>query len=477
MLRGGGHIPEDCSVATLEIKPLALQGVLSQTLRFTVTYAGTPNAGTPAVFIAKFLNPDPGFAFFRLVCGSAGFGAFGTEYWAYDCMFFENHGVRQPKSYFSSYDPVRETFCFVLEDMNLAGYQCGDQLSGGPGEGLPPHMEVFMETTVINAKFCAKYFNNVYGEYDGKPLLGSEMAGNCSQPFVQLVYPLMMQAILPTSPAVMEAGGVMPTSDPFWKGIENFVANQIGVYNAMSSFKEKDGLYDCTVQHGDVRSENVFFPKSLKGPPALIDFQLMRKCPVGYDALYFANLSTPVEWRRANDLEMLNVFYDVLMDNAVGADREELTWEAFCLHIQVAVCYLFVAFLFLTPSLAASVKAGDEGDPRKMEMTVKMCLRFKAMIEDWGCDQVGDGTPLDEIVKRNKLDPVPKRADWVKDALYLIPEKYRNGRDPAHYQRYLEQKEASKAGVEKEIEELQKSRDELLQEEDDDEEGVVQDGS
>ena len=79
-----------------------------------------------------------------------------------------------------------------------------------------------------------------------------------------------------------------------------------------------------------------------------------------------------------------------------------------------------------------------------------------------GCDQVGDGAPLNEIVKRGRLDPVPKRADWVRDALQQIPEKYRNGRDPAHYQRYLEQKEDSKAGVEKEIEELQKSRDELV---------------
>ena len=327
MLRGGGHIPEDCSVATLDVKALALQGVLSQTFRFTVTYAGSVKI-TPTVFIAKFLNPDPGFAFFRLVCGSAGLSLFGVEDWAYSCDFFKRHGVRQPECYFTSYDPVRETFCFVLEDMNLAGFQGGDQLSGGPGEGLPPHKGMFLEATAANAEFCAKYVNNCFGEFDGKPLLNDDLNGNGAHPFLQAVYPIMNQALMASAPAVMEAGGVMPAADPFWKGIENFVANEVDIYNAMSSFKERGGLYDCTIVHGDVRSENIFFPKSNEGTPAFIDYQLMRRCPLGFDAVYFLVPSTPVEYRRDNDLEQLNVFYDVLMASAEGFSGEELTWEA-----------------------------------------------------------------------------------------------------------------------------------------------------
>ena len=35
------------------------------------TYDGSPE-GAPAVFIAKFLNPDPSFAFFRWALGSTG---------------------------------------------------------------------------------------------------------------------------------------------------------------------------------------------------------------------------------------------------------------------------------------------------------------------------------------------------------------------------------------------------------------------
>ena len=56
------------------------------------------------------------------------------------------------------------------------------------------------------------------------------------------------------------------------------------------------------------------------------------------------------------------------------------------MNIQVNVAYLILAFLFLTPEMGAAVQAGDEGDPRKKEMVVQMCLRFKALIEDWGRD-------------------------------------------------------------------------------------------
>ena len=62
MLRGGGHISSDCSVATLDVKLLDLQGVLSQTFKLVVTYSGTPESGMPTEFIAKFINPDPAFA-------------------------------------------------------------------------------------------------------------------------------------------------------------------------------------------------------------------------------------------------------------------------------------------------------------------------------------------------------------------------------------------------------------------------------
>ena len=35
-------------------------------------------------------------------------------------------------------DPKRDVFCLLMEDLNEAGYAGGDQLTGGPAEGLVP---------------------------------------------------------------------------------------------------------------------------------------------------------------------------------------------------------------------------------------------------------------------------------------------------------------------------------------------------
>ena len=103
MLRGGGHISDSCRVAAVECVPLALQGVLSQTFKLVVTYEGTVQEGTPASFIAKFLNPDPSFAFYRFVIGSGGLRCFEIEDWMYKHDYIQNHGMRQPVCYFTSY--------------------------------------------------------------------------------------------------------------------------------------------------------------------------------------------------------------------------------------------------------------------------------------------------------------------------------------------------------------------------------------
>ena len=50
--------------------------MLSQTFKFVVTYSGKAKAGVPTEFIAKFLNPDSEFAFFRMVCSSKAMKSF-----------------------------------------------------------------------------------------------------------------------------------------------------------------------------------------------------------------------------------------------------------------------------------------------------------------------------------------------------------------------------------------------------------------
>ena len=172
--------------------------------------------------------------------------------------------------------------------------------------------------------------------------------------------------------------------------------------------------------------------------PAFIDFQLSRKFPAEYDAVYFSVCSTSVEWRRENDLELLNVFYDTLLENS-AADPNEHTWEVFCMQAQLGCEFLKVAFLFLTPDVEASM--APNADQRKKEMVMALCERFKAMIEDWGCAKMGKGSVLEAFIARDKAVPQPTRAEWAKEAKHLVPAKYLNGRDPSHYKRYMNKKQ------------------------------------
>ena len=131
MLRAGGHLTATQSVSAVSVKALAVQGVLSQTFRVEATYSGATKC--PATFIAKFLNPNPSFAILRWLLGSGGGRSFMIEDFMYQIRVFGKVGVRQPVCYFTSYDPLRETFCLLMEDLNTAdgGYTGGDQLSGG----------------------------------------------------------------------------------------------------------------------------------------------------------------------------------------------------------------------------------------------------------------------------------------------------------------------------------------------------------
>jgi hypothetical protein len=438
MLRGNGFLGAGVHVKTLEKVPLALQGVLSQTFKLVVTYDGAPNEGVPSSFIAKFLNPDAGFAFFRMVCGSQGMTSFGLEDWCYSTGFFEKNGVRQAKCYFTSYDSQRENYCLILEDMNEAGYTGGDQLSGGPAKDMPPNLPVFLETMESIASFNARFLNKSFctqDAWEGINLSDTNIV-TMDHPFFVTIWPVLSNAVAATAPDLFDQAGVLSKDDPFWGPINNLLEVQVDYYHSFTSM-EKGGLYYTTIQHGDVRSENVFFPKSGHGKPCLIDFQLLRHWAPEFDCFYFYTMSTPSEWRQANDLEMMNVYYDVLMNEA-GTDRAEYTWDVFCLQAQMCIIFIMLAFVFIAPQIGESLLPG--ADKRKGDVCIAMCTRLKSLIEDWDAHKYGPGSAIDATIARSKKVPQPTLSEWSQEAKTLVPSKYLNGRDVRYYQNYLANK-------------------------------------
>ena len=57
---------------------------------------------------------------------------------------------------------------------------------------------------------------------------------------------------------------------------------------------------------------------------------------------------------------MLNVYYDVLIKES-GSDPAVYTmsWDVFCLQLQHSLCFLILAFVFLTPEVSVRCRAHD----------------------------------------------------------------------------------------------------------------------
>ena len=237
--------------------------------------------------------------------GDLGMCSFKQEDWMYSHSFFEKNGVRQAKCYFTSYDPTREVYCLLMEDLNTAGYSGGDQLSGGPGKDEPPHAGMFLSTMEVLAKFNVRTLNKINDEWEGNDL--REIILPFDNDFLCAVWPGVTGALLQISPGIFEAAGIQPADDPSWAQISYFIEKQVEYYHHASAPTAPD-LYNLSFIHGDARSENVFFPLSREGIPALIDFQLMKQFVPAHDAYYFLITSVPTEWRQANELEMMNVY-------------------------------------------------------------------------------------------------------------------------------------------------------------------------
>ena len=193
------------------------------------------------------------------------------------------------------------------------------------------------------------------------------------------VWPVLTGATLagvpPAEPAPVyfEQAGILAADDPLWTFLTDADQKQVAYYKA-TTFKEAaaqgqggggtgggGGVMNSSIAHGDPRGENIFFPVARTaegvdtvggggGPPAFIDFQLMRRFCPAVDCIYFTLFSTTIEYRRKYELKFMNIYYDTLLESA-GQTEEQLCWEVFCLEMQWSLIFFTTAFVFLTPDV------------------------------------------------------------------------------------------------------------------------------
>eukprot|EP01052_Picozoa_sp_SAG31_P037663 SAG31_NODE_4901_length_2877_cov_1.289777_2_plen_362_part_00 len=351
--------------------------------------------------------------------------------------FVRKHNVRQATCYFTCYDPVRETFCLIVEDMNEANYTGGDQLSGGPGKDEPPHEIMFLSVMDSLATFNAKSLNTTKKWWEGKDV--NKVVLPLNAPFFKGMWPVLTGAIIQTAPDTFADAGILPKDDPAWDQMRVFVKMQAEFYDATAICKEEGGLYNATFCHGDARSENIFFPKSRVGAPALIDFQLLKRFLPPFDAYYFMITSVPTEWRREYEVPLLNVFYDVFVEQS-GSDPLEYTWELFILELQITVPFYVNAFLFLANDVNAQMDETAPGfDQRKKDLLWEMCERCKDTLQEWMCFDKMEELLQTMIDRKTAHEAKTLSSAWVAESVETwVPAKWREGRDPQHYVRWKE---------------------------------------
>eukprot|EP01043_Picozoa_sp_COSAG02_P006301 COSAG02_NODE_178_length_31091_cov_59.242482_17_plen_361_part_00 len=163
MLRSRGTIADGVSVSAIEKKALGIQGILSQTYRYTVTYE--EGGEGPKSIIAKFAPPAVDWKF---LTGSTCLKSLAEEVTVYETEIFtkiglgENVGAQaQPQCFFTAYDDIREELIILLEDFGERALTAGDQISGGPATGKPPSLEKFMPAFKAAGDLNGKYFVSI----------------------------------------------------------------------------------------------------------------------------------------------------------------------------------------------------------------------------------------------------------------------------------------------------------------------------
>ena len=275
--------------------------------------------------------------------------------------------------------------------------------------------------------------------------------GGLDHPFFVAIWPVLTGAVFQTAPDIMAAANLMDKDDPDWENIRYFVEHQAEFYLSTGSSKEDGGLYNKAFNHGDARGENIFFPVSREGVPALIDYQVLRKFMPAFDGYYFLIMSVSTEWRQENELELMNVFYDVLLEKS-GTDSAKYTWEQFVIELQMCMPFFINVFLFLAPDIHTQADpASPAYDERKKELYNLLCRRSSSAMKEWGL--LGEEGCMQRVLqaavdREAAHDPVAaKKAAangddslpaWLPQAVEdWVPAKWRDGRDPAHYAKWL----------------------------------------
>jgi hypothetical protein len=182
----------------------------------------------------------------------------------------------------------------------------------------------------------------------------------------------------------------------------------------------------CTLMHGDLRGDNLFFcPVNPDYPDGwlTIDFQLLARGPIPSDLAYLMNSGSvlPDVYTRDNREKITRAFYDGFMDATVL--YKDYTWDQFCHEYSIMATVLLVYYVGfganiwqsgVKDELPARVEMGGNGtteqdlEPEELRQRMwwrKAIANFRSTFKDFGLyqhleslpDNTGDVGPWFEL--------------------------------------------------------------------------------
>ena len=280
MLRESGVLG-GAAVRSIAVEPIGIGvGFLGQLARLRLAY-DRPEEGAPATIIAKLPTLDPGG---RQICQL-------FRFYEREIRFYRDLArdvpLRVPRCYASAMDVAADDYVALLED--LGGLPMGNDATG---------------CSAAEAETAIRTVARLHARWWESPALERlAWIPMVNDPIHHIAQGAYQQALVP----LLQTFG--DHLSPKMRVItENMATRIVELQNIGSQFPR-------TVLHGDYRLDNLFFDGA---SVAVIDWQIACRGQGVFDVAYFLSGGLEPAVRRAEEMRLLRLWYDLATDGHAG---------------------------------------------------------------------------------------------------------------------------------------------------------------
>jgi thiamine kinase-like enzyme len=316
--------------------------------------------GLPPSLVAKFASPDEATREF----------ARAQNLYVREIGFYrdigDDAGIPVATCYYADFEPESNTFVMLLED--LAPAEPADQVKGASVEESRQIVESF-------AKLHARWWNS------------EELAG------YDWSRPVLEEQSLDDGLVMIKAAIEKAQREGHF---DRYPEMKAQLHRLPALFRvQPPSPYPYTLVHGDLRSDNVFYPTAAGGRFAMIDWQLCGIDLAARDLARWLVQSITIEQRRETETELLERYHQLLVENGVT----DYPFSKLKSEYQLSIVVMYLMF-------AGGMDQFDTSAERSEALFHEMYARLDAAMVDWKVGRLLKVLPL--------MVPFFKLNAWVR---------------------------------------------------------------